>query len=100
MPTIERTEQIKILREDYVSVSIYRNTVGCKVYYDVVPSRLISVKRPDGTKRRQWSRSANYKPIDLPVLIRLLAQAVRLLDDFDALGSLTPETLELIKLAE
>ena len=99
MPKVRRSEQIKIFREDYVSVSIYRNTYDAKVYYDIVPNRLIWVRQDDGSKKREWKRGANFKPADLFALVRLLMQALELLSDLDALDQISADTLELIKLA-
>ena len=69
MPSVKRSEQIKILREDHVSISIYRNTIDEKVYYDIVPCRLIYIRQSDGSRKRVWKRGANFKPEDIPKLM-------------------------------
>lgn len=98
MPSVRRSEQIKILREDYVSISIYRNVVDDKTYYDIVPARLIYVRQEDGSKKRVWKRGANFKPDDIPRLIRLLLQAAELLSNLDVMDTIKADTLDLMKL--
>jgi len=93
------TEQIKIFREDYVSVVIYRNITGGKCYYDVKPYRLIWERQHDGTRKRKWKGGANFKPNDCPKLIRLFEQAQTLLDNPDELNSLSGADADLKALA-
>jgi len=97
MPSIERSELLKIFREDYVSVSIYKNEVNGKTYYDIVPARLIWIYEGK-TKKRIWKRGANFNPDDLMKLVRLLLQAAELLNDHNAIKDLSPKALELINL--
>jgi hypothetical protein len=92
MPTRTTTELVSIFREDYVSVTVYRNTVDAAVYYDIVVSRLIWQRGPDGSKRREWKRGANFKPDDLPKIRRLLEQAEELLLDEHRLKDTKPDT--------
>lgn len=97
-PSVRRSEQIKILREDFVSISIYRNVVDDKTYYDIVPARLIYVRQGDGSRKRVWKRGANFKPADIPLLLRLLLQAAELLSDLDVMDAISADTLDLMKL--
>jgi len=83
------TEQIKIFREDYVSVVIYRNITGGKCYYDIVPYRLIWERQQTGEKKRKWKRGTNYKPKDCLKLARLLTQANELLESPEELNRLS-----------
>ena len=89
------SEQIKIFREDYVSVVIYRNVRDDEVYYDIVVSRLIWRKQRDGRRKRVWQRGANLKPTDLPKVQRLLAEAQELLGDPDAMAELSAQDLDV-----
>jgi hypothetical protein len=84
MSEYESSAQIKILREDQCSVAIYRNQVDSRVYYDIVISRLVLVRKPDGSKAREWRRGANLKPGDLPKIGRLLEEARQFLDSGEA----------------
>jgi hypothetical protein len=54
---------LKIFREDFVSVCIYRHANNGRIFYDIVPCRQIRVK---GGKK-VWKRGANFKPGDLPL---------------------------------
>ncbi len=70
-------ERLKMLREGFLSVCIFRNIDHGMLFYDTVIYR--KVRQPDGTSR--WVRGANYKPSDLPVLGRLVRDAEIFLQD-------------------
>jgi hypothetical protein len=83
------TEQIKIFRDDYVSVVIYRNITNGKMYYDIVPYRLIWERQHGGEKKRKWKRGTNFKPGDCLKLAGLLVEADMLLNNPEELNRLS-----------
>lgn len=62
---------MRMLREGFLSVCIYKNVHQNKTFYDIVVYRKVK----SGNDDYQWKRGTNLKPSDLPHLIVLLTAA-------------------------
>jgi hypothetical protein len=70
-------QRIKMFRDGYLSVCIFRNIDHGQLFYDTVIYR--KIKESDGQSR--WIRGANFKPADLDTLARLIRDASTYLED-------------------
>ena len=66
---------VRLLREGYISLCIYKNQYEKRVYFDVVIYRKIKTNG-----KVEYKRGANLKPSDLPALQTLLKDAQEYLD--------------------
>lgn len=66
----EKGTAVRRFQDGPLSVVVYRNTVGARVFYDVVIYRRIRVNGDFS-----YRRGTNLKPEDLPSLQRLLHSA-------------------------
>ena len=64
------SKRVRSYKEGYISVSIYLNVTDERRHYDTVIFRKIKSGRGF-----EWKRGTNYKPGDLPVIVRLLNEA-------------------------
>jgi hypothetical protein len=62
---------VRMFREGYLSVCIYKNVFERKTFYDIVIYR--KIKGSNG--EYDYRRGTNLKPSDLPVLLTLVAEA-------------------------
>jgi len=63
---------VRMFREGYLALHIYKNVHERRVFYDIVVLRKIKVKQ----SKQEYVRGANLKPSDLPALL-VLAQAAQ-----------------------
>ena len=64
---------VRMLREGYLSLCIYKNVHTNKTFFDIVVYR--KIKRPGKKPPFEYVRGANLKPSDLPSLRVLIAEA-------------------------
>lgn len=67
---------VKLFKDRYVAVVVYRNPHPDQVYYDTVIWRVV---------RGAWRRDAHYRPDDLPKLVLLLNDAANAIDEMQNL---------------
>lgn len=60
---------VRMFREGFISICVYKNVYEHKTFYDVVIYRKIKVNGG-----YDYKRGANLKPSDLPDLAKLLAE--------------------------
>lgn len=65
------SRMVRMYKEGYISVAIYKNVYEKKTYFDIVIYR--KIRLPDGSN--DFKRGANLKPEDLPILADLLDEA-------------------------
>ena len=61
---------VRMFREGYLSLCIYKSVYEHKTFYDIAVYRKIKVNG-----RHEYRRGTNYKPSDLPLLRQLLGEA-------------------------
>lgn len=69
---------LRVFREGYISVVVYKNCHEYRTFFDTVIFRKIKVKcngKRDLHNGSMYKRGANLKPEDLPIVIRLLIEA-------------------------
>lgn len=70
---------VRMFREDYLSVCVYKNVHERRTFYDVVIFRKIKVNGGG----YDYKRGANLKPVDVPVLAKLLVEVQDFLGTLD-----------------
>lgn len=70
---------VRMFREGYLSVCVYKNVYERKTFYDVVIYR--KIKTNGGY---DYKRGANLKSTDLPVLLKLLVEVMDFLTATDS----------------
>ena len=69
---------VRMFREGYLAVHIYKNVHENRVFYDVVVMRKIKKDT-----KQEYVRGANLKPTDLPALAVLIQAAQEFLRSVD-----------------
>jgi len=70
---------VRMFREGYLSLCIYKNVYEKRVFYDIVIYRKIKVNG-----KLDYKRGANLKPSDILVLVVLLKEADGYLNSIEA----------------
>jgi hypothetical protein len=63
------SKMVRMFREGYISVVVYKNKYARKTFYDIVFFRKVKVNG-----KSEWRRGANFKPTDMPDLAVLLPE--------------------------
>lgn len=64
-------QMVRMLREGFLSVCIYKNVHQNRTFFDIVIYRKVK----DGKDSFKWKRGTNLKPTDLSHLVTLLVAA-------------------------
>jgi len=71
---------VRMFREGYLAVHIYKNVHENRVFYDIVILRKIKVKQ----SKQEYVRGANLKPSDLSALLVLTQAAEEYMKSVDS----------------
>lgn len=71
------SKMVRMFREGFVSIVVYKNAHERACYYDVVIYRKVKVNG-----KNEYRRGANFKPSDMPALISLMTEVDVYLSSF------------------